>query len=591
MSAIPDHPLNADLLHQHIRKHKLPQRDAFWLPYLNNYYGDDSSVNRLFVWGLDGLGKDKIQNKSLRLAGITLAWFLASSNRFLRDRATKALVTIFVERLTVLFDILKKFEKIDDPYIEERLYAAAYGSVLQSKDNVTKLALYVYNRFFKNSKPPTHILLRDYARGIIETVLNKNTALKHKINVAKIRPPYSSTFPTKIPSLAELKRKYYPERIISKPPKLGDYGEIWRSLMYNNEGGISDFGNYVVNTALNHWCDLKLSKDGSRKKTAKEMNEEFITSLDRKKKSAWRKLEDMRQSMFLRMTILDFPKKENVNSSDVKITIKQLQAIKRQHQFDEKSLIKTLNKHQQKLYRQGVLPYRNNHRGSNDLEVAEIKRLIFQRIIKLGWRPKLFAEFDSTVRDRDRSAYKSERIGKKYQWIAFHEILGRIADNFVFRGNWNENFEPYQGPWQTWARDIDPSCLLQKKPIGSTANKSWWVTATYKNWRPSLGHTQWTRIKTDLPDQKKLLEVKAKGGWVILDGYYRWEQPPHPGEERFDKIRRDVWYILRSYIINKKDSATVFDWAKKIRFYGKVDARPFRNKTCLFKGISIIEFI
>ena len=331
VSAIPDHPLNADLLHQHLRKHKLPQRDAFWLPYLNNYYGDESSVNRLLVWGLDGLGKDKIQNKSLRLAGITLAWFLASSNRFLRDRATKALVTIFVERLIVLLDILKKFEKIDDPYIEERLYAAAYGSVLQSKEDVTKLALYVYNRFFKNSKPPTHILLRDYARGIIKTALNKNTALKHKINVAKIRPPYSSTFPTKIPSLAELKRKYYPERIISKPPKLGDYGEIWRSLMYNNEGGISDFGNYVVNTALNHWCDLKLSKDGSRKKTAKEMNEEFITSLDRKKKSAWRKLEDMRQSMFLRMTILDFPKKENVNSSDVKITIKQLQAIKRQH--------------------------------------------------------------------------------------------------------------------------------------------------------------------------------------------------------------------------------------------------------------------
>ena len=60
------------------------------------------------------------------------------------------------------------------------------------------------------------------------------------------------------------------------------------------------------------------------------------------------------------------------------------------------------------------------------------QRWVFQRVISLGWNPEYFAEFDQRVNywSGSRTEHKPERFGKKYQWIAFHELVARIADNF-----------------------------------------------------------------------------------------------------------------------------------------------------------------
>ncbi len=195
---------------------------------------------------------------------------------------------MFTGRIPVLIEMLKDFTGIDDPYIKERLCAVAYGCVLQSsnkKEDISNLGYYIYKDIFRNKKPPAHILLRDYARGVVEVALKHDATLKNRINVANIRPPYNSSFPKIIPSLAYLKHRYPRMYKSSKTKERLDYGAIWHSLMYSNEGGISDFGNYVVNSALGHWANLKLSKDGSRRKTAKEMNTEFNLSLSRKEKN------------------------------------------------------------------------------------------------------------------------------------------------------------------------------------------------------------------------------------------------------------------------------------------------------------------
>ncbi|KKS38086.1 MAG: hypothetical protein UV01_C0005G0011 [Parcubacteria group bacterium GW2011_GWA2_42_14] len=586
VSAIPSHPLNAKLLHRHLAKKKMPQRDAFWLPFINSRYGDEGAINRLLTWSWDGGDKSTIQNDSLRLAGVTLAWFLASSNRFLRDRATKALVSMLNGRIPVLLKVLEDFKGVDDPYIQERLYAAAYGCVLQpenKREDVSTLALYTYNNIFKDRKPPTHILLRDYARGIMELAISQDATLKNKIDIRRIRPPYGSSFPTVVPTLADLKKKY--PKGSGRKRKNGDYGAIWYSLMYNNEGGIADFGNYVVGSTLNHWCNLRLSKNGKRKKTIKEIDAEFNTSLNRIEKKRWKKIESMRQSTDWQLRMTDFPRREGDQLPENKFMKEQLKEAETFVKNLEKVFIETLSDVQQKLYKKGVLPYRENPKGSDDLNDAEIQRLIFQRIVQLGWRPKLFAKYDSTVREMGRDAHKSERIGKKYQWIAFHEVLGRIADNFVYRGAWRDTFEPYQGTWQMCERDIDPSCLLHKTPIDSSAKKPWWISAVYKHWRPSLNHTQWTKVKNDLPTQKNLIEIKSKGGWLLLDGYVRWEQPPVPGEEKFDKIRRDVWYILRSYIVKKKEVNRMFAWAKKQDFMGRWMPDPLELRSLFLREI------
>jgi len=235
----------------------------------------------------------------------------------------------------------------------------------------------------------------------------------------------------------------------------------------------------------------------------------------------------------------------------------------------EGTFVATLSERMQKLYSKGVLAHRDNPRGSEDLDYAAIQRRIFERVVELGWRPKLFGKYDSNLRDAGREPHKVERIGKKYQWIVLHETLARIADNFVFRGYWREDLVPYSGPWQMWERDIDPSCLLRTTPIDARTTNPWWSQYTYSNWRPSLTHTEWTRVQADLPDQKRLLEVRARGGWIVLDGFFRWEQPPTPGEEKFSKTRRDVWYIARSYVVKQDYADDLFAWAKEQDFMGR----------------------
>lgn len=573
VSAIPDHPLNAKLLNRHLAKMKMPNRDAYWLPFINSHYGDESAVNRLLAWASDGSDKTKINNDSLRLASITLTWFLASSNRFLRDRTTKALILILNRNIPILQSVLDVFKNVDDAYIQERLYAVAYGCVLQAdckRDDVSNLAIQIYNNIFKDGKPPVHILLRDYARCAIETAISKDAKLKTKIIIKKIRPPYGSIFPKIIPTVDELKAKYYPDRKSRKPLKNGDYGLIWNSLMYNNDGGIADFGNYVVNSTIDHWKNLKLNSNGTRKKTVKEMDREFNDSLNKKQSKEWKRLGDIRSLLHWQRTTLGFSKADKEKLSVSKnLTKKELTKKEKIIFLLEKLFVRTLNREQQRLYRQGVLPYRKNSRESNNLNSSEIQRLIFQRIVELGWRPKLFSKYDSNVRESGRDARKMERIGKKYQWIAFHEILGRIADNFICKGGWSDDFEPYRGPWQMWERDIDPSCLLPKKYIDTISKRPWWINSIYKKWRPSLNHTKWTKVKNDLPDQKKLIEIKASGGWLFLDGYISWKKPPNPGEKEFSGINREVWYLLHSYIVKRKDANKIFTWAKKQDFMGR----------------------
>ena len=92
-------------------------------------------------------------------------------------------------------------------------------------------------------------------------------------------------------------------------------------------------------------------------------------------------------------------------------------------------------------------------------DAAWAQRWVFQRVISLGWNPREFAEFDHRVNywDASRTEHKPERLGKKYQWIAFHELVARISDNYHMMPGYGEEPVAYEGPWQLLIRDIDPT--------------------------------------------------------------------------------------------------------------------------------------
>ena len=55
--------------------------------------------------------------------------------------------------------------------------------------------------------------------------------------------------------------------------------------------------------------------------------------------------------------------------------------------------------------------------------IDQAQRAVFDRVVELGWRPELFKESDRGRHWEPVSGNFVERIGKKYQWIAFYELL------------------------------------------------------------------------------------------------------------------------------------------------------------------------
>ena len=84
LAARPGHPLNADALHAELAPLAMPDRDALWTLSLEE--GDDDGepvTDRLIGWARRGGAN--ADTETLRLAGLALAWLLASPNRPRRD--------------------------------------------------------------------------------------------------------------------------------------------------------------------------------------------------------------------------------------------------------------------------------------------------------------------------------------------------------------------------------------------------------------------------------------------------------------------------------------------------------------------------
>jgi hypothetical protein len=560
VAAIPKHPLNALRLSGYLQKFDLAQKDKIWIPFLFYKHNNSSAVDRLVHWAVKISHKTSYDDESIKLVAICLGWFLSSSNRYLRDESTKALVVLLKNRVHILIDVLKHFERINDPYITERLYATAYGCTMIVTDpKVQGLALYVYKKIFK-TKPPVHLLIRDYARGIVETAVRKYQDLEEKINIKRVRPPYKSAWPKRFPNLKGLKKKYKED--IFKDDRSG-YSSIWWSLMYNNEGGISDFGNYVLNSAVGRWSNRKLLKNGTSPKSKKQIADEFEESLSPEKKDLWEKYQNARRASFLISfsfyrpgDILKKTKKEGGKEK----TVAGKKATEARHVFEASLSQREFEKYKKlRGYMEGVRAVKDD-----DLDFAAIQRWVFKKVIDLGWKPELFYDFDSRNGSREREANKSERIGKKYQWIALHEILARIADNFAFK-DWNSSYySVYQGPWDLYQRDIDPSHSIYLFDA-INQNAVLWKNKKYKEWSKSIPHDKW--VKRD--DVSKLVDkfffVKDELGeeWALFSASHTWKEPEKPGTgSSFSNQRREVFILSRAYLIKSSDTQKILEWAK-----------------------------
>ncbi len=293
VSAIPEHPFNADFLDRRLRQDCMPDRDTWWSTYLHRTWGDEGPVDRLVEWASNISPSEKVDEVVVDLAATTLGWMLSTPNRFLRDRATKGLVALLTGRLASLDRLVNRFADVDDPYVVERIYAVAYGIAMRSNDatEVGRVAQSVFRHVFADGTPPAHLLLRDFARGVIERAAYLGAA--GDLDLALVRPPYRSTFP-EIPD-----EQLTQDLILEMEQSAGDDDgrSAWQAIRFSVQHW--DFARYILGTnstdTSRHW--LSIGTEQEQWKSAEEREQQLIPLFNGIERIAWKEYLDACQSV------------------------------------------------------------------------------------------------------------------------------------------------------------------------------------------------------------------------------------------------------------------------------------------------------
>ena len=577
VSTVPEHPFNAKWLDDRLRGHTMPERDVWWSIYLHDAWRHGNGpVHRLVDWASGISADDEIEDEVVELSSTVLAWMFSTPNRFLRDRATKALVSLLTDGIAATIRLVNRFNGVDDPYVRERVYAVAYGVSMRSQDaaEIEKLGRAVYENIFAAREPTTHILLRDYARGVVERAMHLNpnsTDFKEEL----ISLPYKSNWP-RIPDDSEIE--------LLTPHWNSDAGRHGTLEWARNRVRWSvmddDFAHYVIGTNSSHysssWLNVGLEEDMWRSPDERlQILLQNMSNAERLAYDEFKKAEDERHKVDVVLMFLEF---EDFDSKDEGNRLCFDEETKQDIETDRARLLLALTEeHRSELESiwQAEKPL--------GFDLSLVQRYIVWRVFDLGWTVNRFGHFDSlTIGYSGRDAHKAERIGKKYQWIAYHEILAHLADSYQYLPDYGSGRQIFEGTWQEFLRDIDPSCTLTATRGGTGwngHNPSWWARTPYEAWKEDASHQAWLDEKSDIPNVEELLRVTHPSdgtNWLVVDGSFTWQQPHSADVEPYDNPRRQMWIGCQGYFIHAADAAEFMSWAKKVHFWGRWMPESYR---------------
>ena len=566
VSTVPNHPFNADFLCRILSEYDMPERDAWWSTYLHSVWGEGRAVDRLVQWASQVSDDHNVESEVVRLCSITLTWMLSTANRFLRDKATKALVALLTGRFTSMVQLVEKFTDVDDPYVIERVYAVAYGVSMRTNNanDIEVLASAVYRSVFEPCEPPPHILLRDYARGVVERAIYLGSDIS--IDEKLIRPPYNSSWPD------------IPENDDSYSPKDKD-GSGKRAIHSSLGEHFGDFYIYVIGRgSTSNWLSISLDEDVWQSSNMRM--QAFIAELPETHRKAWEEYERARAlhtEMIWKNTTAEYVDGSFEFRGSDEESQKTLDETNREVEMAFKHFHSMLTQGQvEELHAMESVRSDNGGGRAQRIDSQLLRKYILRRVFELGWTEERFGDFDAIVNsDYSRDASKPERIGKKYQWIALHEILALIADHFQYRDQYSEDSEDYyEGPWQERVRDIDPSCTLAST-FGNASRldqtSSWWAPNTCPNWEETTSYREWIEYQSDIPSTEELLMVDDRDGltWVNVAGSFLWQEPLSADRDIRNDIRRELYIFCTGYFIPIDDADNFMKWSEKVNFWGR----------------------
>lgn len=382
------HSLNPLFLDRVLRSLPVAQRDLGWTEWARlraaqRLAEDVEQATRRW-------SENATRDESDDIEAVAVSWLLTSTDNSLRDLATKALQRYGRAEPKRLFDLAARTLEVDDPYVVERLVAAAFGAASTQQvpghsgtfaDALHDWLVHLRDRFLSGGATPTsHEQLRSYVRATYEFA--------------------ATLYPASVP-----------EGVDASALKFAPVAPA--ALMKDDDPNAAecdrtfgmDFENYVIGTAINGRAN---------------------------------------------------------------------------HDYDHPDYVRA-------------------------------RAEIMARVWELGWREKAFGSIDQAIAMAAGRRFGElgdvERYGKKYGWIAYHEMIGRLVDD----GKAPSLF----GGVERLMPDIDPTFPDQPltvpfpllplwAPAGQINDQVWVVSGAV-----SVPDELWS------PDHL----LGEPGGWILAEGY------------------------------------------------------------------------
>ncbi len=504
------HPLNAEFLASELRRVPMRNRDYWWARPLTEMDRPAGSVMRLIEWIRSPTAR-QTDDETARLAAITGFWLFATSNRFIRDRATRALVSMLIDRPAIVAELLSEFLTVDDPYVVERAFAVAYGVALRTREvgQLRCLGKLILDRCFTSGELPVHLLTRDYARGIVD-VAARRAGLQLQPSV--IEPPYRSDWPEKITPWEE-----WEQRATKSMDNDRSVLKMWSFLKD---------GDHRINTCP--WLRYRLSDE--------------------------------------------IPSELCSDSKDVVMSLIEAHSAAKddpiQNPFE---LALPTGPVAQPKTASGRRPTHYELSNFANMPLSQLKAMIMDDAFSLGYCKRLDENVQSHYQDGTTAGPRgeqSETIWRKYLWIATRRSQARLADRFTFNAvDQGTGIGSYHGPWQLdCGRDIDPSCLISAKAHSEKPRDlaAWWAPFRDTKFEDPMDDDLWIEDRSNVPSSDELVRVQDPDGewWIVvsIDVSQVSERPMLPA---VTWRRRRIWHQVESILVRAAESNQVVSWVSK----------------------------
>lgn len=337
-------------------------------------------------------------------------WMLSVSDREIRDKSTKALTAFLVSDLTLIDELIDIISSVDDQYIIERFLCCIHSAHILNNDNdLLKKHYHKIEKIFC-SKQISNIRIRHYLmslnhlcydRKIIRTKKNFNNICKNPT----LQIEYIS------------KRDFY--KLLNKT---GKYNNIMFSMSH-----MGDFARYIVESRMRDF----IYYDKKVYDILKKEKQELIVSLTKRQKYLYDKM----QITSKQMKINERKMYEEVDYDINKILELSINNINKYETLFNNSLGERKKEKLNNL--------NTNIKKCKNKEIPEelYMTIILKKMFTLGYNKKI-EQYDKNRYSYDRNEHRIERIGKKYQWIAFFELLGECMTNLQTKKEaWHDYYD------------------------------------------------------------------------------------------------------------------------------------------------------